>query len=112
MFGHNFSGFDMFFLLKGFQATAWGTKDINLDGTNLTNINFANISRQRNKIYRYPKLLSKSLGQLTATLSVNEKLAVKKLTEQFLRQHDYFSEVWKLLGPATKRKDFRYCSIR
>ena len=40
VFGHNFSGFDMFFLLKGFQATAWGTKDINLDGTNLIETKF------------------------------------------------------------------------
>ena len=42
VFAHNFFGFDMFFLLKGFQVTAWGTKDINLGRTNLTNINFAN----------------------------------------------------------------------
>ena len=46
LFAHNFFGFDMFFLLKSFQATAWGTKDINLGGTNLTNINFANIGSE------------------------------------------------------------------
>ena len=34
----------MFFLLKGFRATVWNTKDINIGGTNLTNINFANIA--------------------------------------------------------------------
>ena len=45
MFAHNFFGFGMF-LLKGFQATAWGTKDINLGGTNLTNIDFANIGSE------------------------------------------------------------------
>ena len=70
MFAHNFFGFGMFFLLKGFQATAWDTKDINLGGTNLTNIDFANIG-------------SESLGQLAVTLSVDEKLAVKKVTERF-----------------------------
>ena len=32
------------------------------------------------------------------TLSVDEKLAVKKATEQFLRQHNYFSEFRKYLG--------------
>ena len=37
IFAHNFFGFDMFFLLKGFRATAWNTKDINIGGTNLTN---------------------------------------------------------------------------
>ena len=38
------------------------------------------------------------------TLSVDEKLAVKKATEQFLRQHNYFSEFWKYLGPQQKEK--------
>ena len=41
--GHNFFGFDMVFFLKGYQATAFGTKDINLGGNNLTHVNFANI---------------------------------------------------------------------
>ena len=38
------------------------------------------------------------------TLSEKEKEAVKKLSEQFLKQHDYFSEVWKYLGPSQKEK--------
>ena len=29
---------------------------------------------------------------------------MKKVTEQFLRQHDYFSEVWKFLGPQQQQK--------
>ena len=44
------------------------------------------------------------MGQLTATLSVDEKLAAKKVAEQFIRQHDYFLEVWKYLGPPQKEK--------
>ena len=50
------------------------------------------------------KYYQKSLGQLAATLSVNEKLAVKKVAEQFIRQHDHFSEVWKYLGPQQNEK--------
>ena len=111
VFAYNFFGFDMFFLLKGFQATAWGTKDINLGGKNLSNINFANIGSET-KFIDTLKYYQKSVGQLEAILSVDEKLAVKKVTEQFLRQHDYFSEVWKFLGLQKKRKDFRYCSRR
>ena len=41
---HNLFGFNMFFLLKGYQATACCTKDIKSGGSNLTHINFANIS--------------------------------------------------------------------
>ena len=97
IFAHNIFGFDMFFdMLKGFRTTAWNTKNINTGGTNLTNINFANIGGV--------KYYQKSLGQLAAALSVDEKLAVKKVAEQFLRQHDYFSEVWKYLGPLQKEK--------
>ena len=76
IFAHNFFGFDMFFLLKGFRATAWNTKDINIGGTNLTNINFANIAGET-KFIGTLKYYQKSLGQLAATLSVDEKLAVK-----------------------------------
>ena len=93
----------MFFLLKGFRATAWSTKHINIGGTNLTNINFANIGGEA-KFIDTLKYYQKSLWQLAATLSVNEKLAVKKVAEQFLRQHDYFSEVWKYLGLQQKEK--------
>ena len=92
IFANNFFGFDMFFLLKGFQVTAWGTRDISLGRTNSTNIYFANIGGET-KFIDTLKYYQKSLGQLAVTLSVDEKLAVKKVTEQFLRQHDYFSEV-------------------
>ena len=68
-------------MLKGFQATAWNTKDINIGGANLTNINFANIAGET-KFIDTLKYYRKSLGQLTATLSVDEKLAVKKVAEQ------------------------------
>ena len=43
MIVHNLFGFDMFFFIKGYQATAWGTKDLNIGGRNLTHINYGNI---------------------------------------------------------------------
>ena len=43
MIAHNLFGFDMFFLIKGYHARAWGTKDLNIGGTNLTHINYGNI---------------------------------------------------------------------
>ena len=44
MTGHNSFGFDMFFFRKGYRATAWDTKDLKVGGTNLTHINYGNIS--------------------------------------------------------------------
>ena len=72
-------------------------------GTNLTNINFANIGSKTKFIYTL-KYYQNSLGKLAATLSVDEKLAVKKVTEQFLRQHDYLLKVWKFLDLQQKEK--------
>ena len=43
MIAHNLFGFDMFFFIKGYLATAWGTKDLNIGGTNVTHINYGNM---------------------------------------------------------------------
>ena len=34
LIGHNFLGFGIFYMVKGFRATSWGTKDFSMDGTN------------------------------------------------------------------------------
>ena len=41
---HNFFGFDMYFFIRGYRATTWNSKNLNIGGTGLTRINFANIS--------------------------------------------------------------------
>ena len=46
----------------------------------------------------------KSLGELAATLSEDEKISVKQLTKKFFNQHPYFFEVWKYLGNSQKNK--------
>ena len=40
---HSFFKFDLFFLLKNIRLSVWRTKDINIGGKNLTDINYANI---------------------------------------------------------------------
>ena len=40
---HNFFKFDLFFLIKNIRLSVWRTKDINIAGKNLTDINFASI---------------------------------------------------------------------
>ena len=42
---HNSFHFDMSFLLKGIRLSVWKTKDINMGGTNLTNINYSTIRK-------------------------------------------------------------------
>ena len=43
MIVHSLFGFEMFFFIKGYRATTWGTKDLNIGGRNLTHINYGNI---------------------------------------------------------------------
>ena len=81
----------------------WRTKDLNIGGSRLTNINFANLGSQVKFIDTMKYYLS-SLGSLANTLNDIEKICVKKLTLQFLNQHDYFSQIWLLLDFSQKRK--------
>ena len=45
-----------------------------------------------------------SLGSRDSTLGDVEKMRVKKLTLQFLNQHDFFLRIWPLLDFSQKRK--------
>ena len=91
----------MIFLVKRIRLTVWGTKDINIGGSGLTNI--ASISSQV-KFIDSMKYFFTTLGQLASTLDEVEKARVQKLTIQFLNQHSYFSRVWKMLSETGTRE--------
>ena len=93
---HNYFGFDFYFTLKGIWLSCWQTEEINIDGTNLTNINFANIGSQV-KFIDTMKYFQVSLAKIASTTTEEEKKKGKKLTLQFLVRHDYFGLVWKVL---------------
>ena len=99
---HNFFGFDMFILIKGIRLSIWGTKDVNIGETGLTNINFASISTQV-KFIDTMKLFLTSLGQLASILDDVEK-KLEKLNIHFLKQHRYFSHIWKQLKLSEKKE--------
>ena len=86
---HNVFGFDLIFLMQDFGATAWNTKDYNVDGSGLKRINFANIAFST-KFIDTLKYYEKIPAQLTKTANEEGKKAVKKLTRQFLMRYDYF----------------------
>ena len=90
---HNFFKFDFYFLLKNIRLSVWRTKDINIGGKNLTDINFASIDNFR--FIDTMKYYQTSLAQLSETLTDDEKENIKKLTLRFLTTHDYFSGVWR-----------------
>ena len=92
---HNFFKFDFYFFLKNIRLSVWRTKDVNIGGKNLTDINFASIDNF--KFIDTLKYYQTSLSQLSETANEKEKEKIQKLTIQFLTTHDYFSIVWKNL---------------
>ena len=68
---HNFLNFDMIFLLKAIRLSAWRTKDINIGGKNLTNLNYA--SNDKFKFIDTMKYYQTSLGKLSETLTEKKK---------------------------------------
>ena len=96
LIAQNLFGFDMFCFIKGYRASAWGSKDLNFGGNNLTNINSGNIGNEI-KFIDTLKYYQKSLGELASTLTENENKSVKTSVLQFLNQHHYFGEISKFL---------------
>ena len=76
---------------------------LNIGGTNLTIANFGNKSDQIRLIDSL-KFYQRSLGELSSTLTNEEKIAVKKLAEKCLNEHFYFWTVWPYLSFKTKEK--------
>ena len=66
--------------MKGYQAMAWCTKYKKCGGSNLTHINFANISGEV-KFVDILKYYQKSLAELLAVLSDEEKKSCEAINK-------------------------------
>ena len=99
---HNFFDFDLFYYMKTYIAPAWCSKELHIGGTHLTQANYGNISGGIRLIDSL-KFYQRSLGELSSTLTAEEKNVVKKLTEKLLNEHYYFCTVWPYL--SLKKKD-------
>ena len=100
---HDFFGFDLFYYMKAYIASAWCSKESNIGGNNSTQANYGNVSGEI-KLIDSLKFYQRSLGELFSTLSIEEKNAAKKLTEKFLNEHYYFCTVWPYLSMKNKEK--------
>ena len=92
----------MFFFIKAIRLSVWRTKDINIGGKNITDLNYASIDHF--KFIDTMKYYQTSLGQLSETLSDKEKENIAMLTVQFLTNHDYFLTIWKNLTNTQRKK--------
>ena len=103
MIAHNLFGFDLYYFIKGYVASAWCSKENKIVGSNLKHTNFSNITGEV-KFIDTLKYYRKRVAELASTLSDKEKIAVKKLTKQIFNQHHYYREFWPYLSVDQKNK--------
>ena len=90
-------------MVKGYRSVTWGTKEFHMSGTNLTNVNFANISSQV-KIIDTLKYYQTSLANISSTANEIEKRNIKESINFFLTKHYHFSDIWSSLDKELKDK--------
>ena len=89
---HNLFGFDFWYFMKGFSTTSWCSKELIAGGTNLTNLNIANI-RGEIKFIDSLKYYQHSLAELTSSTDEKEIEKARIAMVSFLKKHHYFSSV-------------------
>ena len=80
LIGHNFLGFDIYYMVKGYRSSVWGTNEITIGGTNLINMNFANISTQL-KLIDTLKYYQTSFANISSTVTVEEKKNIEETVD-------------------------------
>ena len=103
LIGHNFLGFDIFYMVKGYRSVCWGTKDFEMGGTNLTTGNYANIPNQL-KIIDTLKYYQTTLVGLASTTDDKEKTKIKIVVKDFINKHSYFGKVWQTIEEKDQDK--------
>ena len=103
LIGHNFLGFDIYYMVKGYRSSVWGTNDFRMGGTNLVDVNFANISTQI-KIIDTLKYYQTSLANISNTANETEKKSIAESVEFFIKGHYYFSNICTTLNQKDKER--------
>ena len=104
-------------MVKGYRSCCWGTKYFSMGGTNLTNVNYANIPNQI-KIIDTLKYYQTTLAGLASTADDKEKQNVKAAENQFINKHIYFGKVWANLTQNDREKvldmiaEKEYCPMK
>ena len=101
----------MFYFIKSYRASAWGSKDLNFGGNNLTNINFGN----EIKFIDTLKYYQKRLGELTSTkrkkICKNFSFAIFKPALLFWRDLEIFKRCSKSKNTGHNFRRKRHYSV-
>ena len=106
---HNLFRFDFSFVVKGLRLCVWRTKNLNIGGRNLTDVQYANIGNQV-KFIDTTKFYQQSLSSLAADADSEEKSAIKASCEKFIRNHKVLTQNFAILTKDEKEWVLRYIS--
>ena len=91
---HNLFGLDFFFFLKGIRLSVWKKKNLAIVGSNLTQVNYANISKQV-KFVDTMKHYQQSLAKLAESMTNQDKEKIENESKKLIERHDYFGKILK-----------------
>ena len=106
---HNLFGSDSFFFLKGLRLGVLRTRNVSIEGTNLTNINFANISNQI-KFIDTLKYYQQILSVLTSTMTREEIQKIKNERKKFVENDQKLSKNIYSCSGEDREWDLNYLS--
>ena len=89
LFAHNLFSFCFFFVVKGVSLFVWRPKQFNIGGTNLTNVQYANIGNQV-KFIDTIKYFQQSLSALTKNVNEMEQKNIKNSCRKFTEKNERY----------------------
>ena len=102
VFAHNFFSFDFFVFVKGIRLCVWLTKQLNLGGNNLTNVQYANIGSQI-KFTDTIKYYQQSLSSLAKSANENKKTNIRNSCQRFIETNPTYSSIFNSLSDESKK---------
>ena len=96
VFAYNLFSFDFFFGVKGIRLCVWRTKQLYIGGTNLTNVQYANIGLQV-KFIDTMKYYQQSLSSLAKSADENEIANFRNSCQKFIEGNATYSTAFSSL---------------
>lgn len=100
-----------FFVVKGIRLCGWRTKTFSIGGSNLTNVNYANIDDRVKFIYAM-KFYQQSLEKLAEIVTESEKEKITYECRKFCKKHECFKNIFNELNEDDKNWNLDYLSSK
>ena len=107
---YNLFGFELSFFFKGLKLGVWRTRNLSVGGTNLTNINFANISDQT-KFIDTLKYFQQNLSVLASTMTEEEEQKIKNECIKFIENYQKLNITFYSCSVEDRVCVLNYCPL-